>query len=71
MVERVLATLPAATLDGVYPVELPGGLRVATRIFLLQLAVHAAFHLGQAGYLRRAITGDATSTGPIPLAALA
>lgn len=71
VVERVLAALPAAYLDGVYPVELPGGLRLQTRIFLLQLAVHAAFHLGQAGYLRRAVTGDSTSMGPMSLAALA
>ena len=43
------------------------GLPFRTGMFLLHLSGHAAFHLGQAGYLRRVITGDATSSGPIPL----
>jgi hypothetical protein len=38
---------------------------------LLHLCTHAGFHLGQAGYLRRVITGDATSSGPIPLGPIA
>jgi hypothetical protein len=37
----------------------------------MHLAVHLAFHLGQAGYLRRALTGDARSSGPVSLRALA
>jgi len=40
-----------------------GGLQPATGRFLVHLASHLAFHLGQAGYLRRALTGDATSAG--------
>ena len=40
-----------------------GGLQPVTGRFLVHLASHLAFHLGQAGYLRRALTGDATSAG--------
>ena len=47
------------------------GMRFRTGLFLLHLCAHAGFHLGQAGYLRRVITGDATSSGPLPLAPLA
>jgi hypothetical protein len=38
--------------------------------FLLHLCAHAAFHLGQAGYVRRIVTGDSRTSGPIPLDAL-
>lgn len=34
------------------------GVRPPTSRFLLHLAAHLAFHLGQLGYLRRALTGD-------------
>ena len=37
----------------------------------MHLAVHLGFHLGQAGYLRRVVTGDGRSSGALPLAALA
>ena len=67
VVTRVLAAVPADVLDAEFPITLPNGLRIRTSFFLLQLAVHAGFHLGQAGYLRRALTGSATSTGPVPL----
>ena len=33
----------------------------------MHLCSHAAFHLGQAGYVRRAVTGDARSSRPVPL----
>jgi len=39
---------------------------VGVRIFLIHLCAHAAMHLGQAGYLRRALTGDSHSSGPVP-----
>jgi hypothetical protein len=32
--------------------------------------VHLAFHLGQAGYLRRALTGKAGATGGMGIAEL-
>ncbi len=39
------------------------GVRPATGRWLLHLATHLAFHLGQAGYVRRALTGEAGGTG--------
>ena len=47
------------------------GMRFRTSLLMLHLCAHAGFHLGQAGYLRRVITGDATSSGPIPLGPIA
>lgn len=67
VVERVLAGLTTDVLDAEFPAHLPNGMRPRTRFFLMQLSVHAGFHLGQASYLRRTLSGDATSTGPIPL----
>lgn len=70
VVDATLARLPAAALDAPYPephdgVQLPGGR------FLLHLCTHLALHLGQAGYLRRALTGDGRTSGAISLKALA
>lgn len=53
-------------LEGEFP-EAPGGYRVETRLFLLHLCTHAAYHLGQAGYLRRALTGDTRTSGALSL----
>jgi hypothetical protein len=44
--------------------------RIQTLKFLLHLCAHASFHLGQVGYLRRALTGDTRSAGPLPLSVL-
>ena len=70
VVRDVLPRLSDADLAGDFP-EPVLGVTFATRVFLLHLCAHAGFHLGQAGYLRRAMTGDPTSSGPLPLAALA
>lgn len=48
----------------------PNGMITRTGLFLLHLVAHTAFHLGQAGYLRRLLTDDATSANPLPLAPL-
>jgi hypothetical protein len=42
------------------------GMKMPTRRLLIALEVHTAFHLAQAGYLRRIVTGDSTSSDPIP-----
>ena len=39
---------------------------IGVRIFLIHLCAHAAMHLGQAGYLRRALTTDSLSSSPVP-----
>ena len=66
VVADVLPRLSQEQFDAPYP-ELVMGLRFRTGALLVHLSVHAGFHLGQAGYIRRVITGDATSSGPIPL----
>jgi len=70
LVASVLAAVPPAVLDTPFP-EAHDGTRLPCRLFLMHVAVHLAFHLGQAGYLRRALTGDPRSTGPVSLKALA
>jgi uncharacterized damage-inducible protein DinB len=69
VVQEVLPGISDERLDAEFP-EPVMGMKFRTGLFLLHLCAHAAFHLGQAGYVRRAITGDATSSSPIPLAPL-
>jgi uncharacterized damage-inducible protein DinB len=66
VVEAVLPSLQESALDGTttHPL-LPGP--VPARRMLLHLCAHAGFHLGQAGYLRRVVTGDNRSAGPLPV----
>jgi hypothetical protein len=79
----VIAELAAAitTVRGVLPTLSPEQLAapfvhagvpdgLPTHRFLTHLAVHAGFHLGQAGYLRRCLTGDTQSAGPLDMARL-
>jgi hypothetical protein len=70
VVARVLPQLTETDLLRPYPEEV-GGVRMVTGLFLTHLSVHLAFHLGQAGYLRRMLTGDARSSSPLPLKPLA
>jgi hypothetical protein len=70
VVGDVLSRLPHDRFAADFPEPLMG-MKFRTDLFLLHLCAHAAFHLGQAGYLRRVTTGDATSSGPLPLAPLA
>ena len=66
VIRRVLPSLANERLDEEFPERLMG-MKFRTGTFLVHLCAHAGFHLGQAGYLRRALTGDSTSSGPIPL----
>jgi len=68
VVDRTLTALDAGALER--PIATPLGQDVRTGIFLLHLATHASFHLGQAGYLRRVLTGKGTSVAPVALAPL-
>lgn len=61
-VEAGLAALTLENLEAPYPQPVMGHTPGA-RCFLIHLAAHLAFHLGQAGYLRRAITGEPGATG--------
>lgn len=69
VVMMVLPPLEVDVLKGEFP-EVVMNTRFRTGAFLVHLCSHAAFHLGQAGYLRRVLTGDTTSSGPIPLGPL-
>jgi uncharacterized damage-inducible protein DinB len=68
-VEAGLKALRTETLASPFPVAV-GGHRPATGRLLLHLAAHLAFHLGQAGYLRRSLTGDSTGAGAMDLRGL-
>jgi hypothetical protein len=70
VVRRVLPSIPNDRLEQDFPEQLMG-MTFRTSTFLVHLCAHAGFHLGQAGYLRRIITGDSTSSDPIPLRPLA
>lgn len=70
VVRDVLPGISDERLDAEFP-EPVMGMRFRSSLLLLHLCTHAGFHLGQAGYLRRVITGDATSSGPIPLGPIA
>jgi len=70
VIRQVLPGLSDERLDEEFP-EVVLGSRFRTGTFLVHLCAHAGFHLGQASYLRRVVTGDATSSKPIPLAPLA
>jgi hypothetical protein len=63
-------TLAGGLFEGEYP-ERPGGYRLKTDLFLLHLCVHTSYHLGQAGYLRRVLTGDARTSGAVSLKEIA
>jgi len=68
-IENVLDRLPDSVLEGEFPQEV-GGYRINTRRFLLHLCSHLAFHVGQIGYLRRLITGNAATSGAVSIRAL-
>ena len=70
VVHDVLPRLTPDQLDAQWP-EMPAPVPVTTRRFLLQLCTHAAFHVGQAGYIRRVVTGDSRSSGAVTSARIA
>jgi Protein of unknown function (DUF664) len=70
VVSTVLGRLSPGVLEEPYP-EPHDGVQLPCRAFLLHLCTHLAFHLGQAGYLRRALTGDARTSGAVSLKELA
>jgi uncharacterized damage-inducible protein DinB len=69
-VASTLGAFDSARMDQPYPLPV-GGITVSTRRFLIHLATHLAWHLGQAGYLRRILTGQNVSTAAVPVPALA
>ena len=65
-VESALPRLTNADIGAPYP-DVLGGIRPLTGLFLMHLTAHLSFHFGQAGYLRRALTGDGRTSGAISL----
>jgi hypothetical protein len=65
----VLPGMTDDVLDQEYP-EAVGGARLSTRAMLLHLATHLGFHLGQADYLRRAMTSANEPAGAVSPKAL-
>jgi uncharacterized damage-inducible protein DinB len=68
VIERVLPGVSDEALARNFPIRLHD-LTLRTDRFLLHLLAHLAHHLGQAGYLRRMLTGGGSSA-PLPLGAL-
>lgn len=68
-VERALGALSDDALSAPYPQDISGR-TVSTADFLVHLATHLAFHLGQLDYHRRAVTGDRRSIDAVASAAL-
>jgi len=71
VVQQVVPGLSDEVLARPYPQSMFPGKEIGTALFLQHLCSHAAFHLGQAGYLRRVLTADARSSSPVSLAELA
>ena len=68
-VRATLDALPASRLGETYPLEV-AGVRVPTEMFLVHLATHLAYHLGQVDYHRRLVTAEGTTVGAQALPAL-
>ena len=68
-VEAALAALPESRLTEPFPLAV-GGHTLPTGRFLLHLATHLTFHLGQIDYHRRIVTGNAQSANTLPISAM-
>lgn len=63
-VGEALGGLDPSLLDSAFPEKI-GGRTFSTGLYLVHLATHLAYHLGQTDYHRRAVTGDGTSAGTL------
>lgn len=64
VVGAALATLPAARLEEWYPLPVANR-RLRTGEFLVHLATHLAYHVGQVDYHRRITTADPKGIGAV------
>lgn len=69
-VERTFPTIREESLVKPYP-ETIGGTVLVTGAFLVHLATHLAYHLGQLDYHRRLVTGDSRGVGALSPGAIA
>lgn len=68
-VQAALASMPESKLTEPFPIAV-AGITLPTQRFLLHLATHFTFHLGQIDYHRRIVTGNPQSAGTLPINAL-
>ena len=68
-VAATMARLDDAALQQPYT-QGPKGVEVTAQRWLIHLASHAAFHLGQAGYLRRIVTGNGATADTVSVKVL-
>lgn len=68
-VERGLAKVTESSLAKDYP-EPIGGHAIVTEEWLIHLASHLAYHLGQIDYHRRLVTGHTETVGVMPVGEL-
>lgn len=68
-VDAALRALPPAEMDHPFPLPIDGNV-VPTGRFLVHLAVHLTYHLGQMDGHRRIVTGEARPVGAVSAAAL-
>lgn len=66
VVEQVFSRLTAEVLATDFP-EAVAGQIVRTEEFLLHIAAHLAYHLGQVDYHRRWVTGEASRLGAVAI----
>jgi hypothetical protein len=69
-VARALDHLDSDLLTGDFPLPV-GGVTLSTGQFLVHLATHLTYHLGQADVHRRVVTGQAEGVGTVTLPPLA
>lgn len=69
VVEATLTGIDPARFTEPYPIPVANR-RVTTGDFLLHLAAHLAYHVGQADYHRRVVSGDARGVGAVSPAEL-
>lgn len=63
-VEAAFSHLTEDRLEQPFPVRI-GDAQLSTRLTILQLMTHLAYHLGQLDYHRRIVTGNVASAGTI------
>ncbi len=68
-VDRTLDALEIDALGRDFPQEV-AGVRLPTELFLVHVATHLAYHLGQIDYHRRLVTGNPSVVGAQSIAAL-
>lgn len=69
ILEKTFPKISEEIPEDKFPVSI-GEMEFPTSRFLIHLSTHLSMHLGQAGYLRRVLTGENKTTNPISLRAI-